>query len=353
MFTIQNRCTQARRLAAGVAASVLLVSVASGCSAGERSADANGPRIGFSLPMLNAPFYQVQVGLTEDSAHAQGMELLQTTDANQDPGKQITDIRNLISAGAQGLLVTPRDSNAIAPALEYAASKDVPVVAVDQGAANGEVAITVRADNVGMAQIACKALGDAIGGQGKVLELQGDLVNVNGRDRAEGFENCIRENYPGIEVIARPTKWLQANAASAAQTVLTANPDVKGIYMASDSIMVSAVLSVLQQLGLDAKVGEEGHVYVIGIDGAPEALDEIRASRMDATVSQPLDQYARLSVDYLKRAMNGEKFAAGPTDHDSEIRQEGPNLTDFLTAPLVTMDNVDDPNLWANQQGVR
>ena len=48
--------------------------------------------------------------------------------------------------------------------------------------------------------------------------------------------------------------------------------------MASDSIMLSAVLSVLHQVGLDAKVGEEGHVYVIGIDGAPEALDEIRAS---------------------------------------------------------------------------
>ena len=69
--------------------------------------------------------------------------------------------------------MTPRDSNAIGPALEYAGTKDVPVVAVDQGAANGEVAITVRADNVRMAQIACKALGDAIGGQGKVLELPG------------------------------------------------------------------------------------------------------------------------------------------------------------------------------------
>ena len=54
---------------------------------------------------------------------------------------------------------------------------------------------------------------------------------------------------------------------------------------------------------------------------------------------------------YLKEAINGKKFAPGPTDHDSNIVEVAPGvLEDQLAAPLVTKENVDDKSFWGNQQ---
>ena len=71
---------------------------------------------------------------------------------------------------------------------------------------------------------------------------------------------------------------------------------------------------------------------------------------IDATVSQPADLYAKYGIMYLKQAMDGKTFAAGPTDHDSTIVEVRPGvLEDQLAAPLVTKENVDDKSFWANQ----
>lgn len=347
-----------RKLMVALAAALVMVLALAACGGGEDTVGAqdNGSSLtaGMSMPFLGSPFYAVQVDLTQEAAEEADIKMLQPTDANSDAGKQITDMRNLISGGANGLLVTPRDSDAIVPALDYAEQQGVPVVSMDQGPSRGKVAITVRANNLDMAESVCWEVGEALGGEGKILELQGDLLNVNGRDRTNGFEDCMREKFPDVEVVARPTKWEQQAAADATENVLTAEPDVEAIYMASDSIMLPAVLQVLKRLGKDAKVGEEGHIFLAGIDGDPFALQQIREDALDVTVSQPLDLYAELGVDYLARAAQGETFEAGPTDHDSEIVEDpSGNLTDLLPAPVVTKKNVDAPELWGNQRGAR
>jgi hypothetical protein len=52
---------------------------------------------------------------------------------------------------------------------------------------------------------------------------------------------------------------------------------------------------------------------------------------------------------YLKQAIEGKTFVAGPTDHDSIIVEVAPGvLEDQLAAPLVTRENVDDKAFWGN-----
>jgi hypothetical protein len=53
---------------------------------------------------------------------------------------------------------------------------------------------------------------------------------------------------------------------------------------------------------------------------------------------------------YLKEAIDGKTFKAGPTDHNSTILEVAPGvLEDQLAAPLVTKSNVDDKSFWGNQ----
>jgi ABC-type sugar transport system substrate-binding protein len=325
---------------ASVGATALLAGMAG-------SANAAGETIGYSAPFLMAQFEVVLQDQTVADAKAAGLNVLSPTNADQDSGKQITDIQNLIGAGAKGLIVVANDSKAIIPALDLAASKNVPVVSIDIGPDGGKLYAIVRTDNIGMGVIACNDMAKAIGDTGKVLSLQGSAASINGRERSQGFHDCMTKDHPNIQLIERPTDWDAAKQAAALQTVLGANPDLKGIFQQSDYAL-SATLNVLKQSGHDAKVGEPGHIYDISIDAGPQSLALVRSGDLDAEISQPLDGYAKYGVQYLLDALAGKELKLGKTDHGSEVVEFNGNKMDLLPAVLVTKANVDDKSLWGN-----
>lgn len=330
-----------------VRGTVIPAAVAVVCLAGQ-GLRAESFTLGYSVGFLTDPFQAIQVDLTMAEAEQAGLKTLPVANANGDAGKQITDMQNLIAQGAQGIILVPTDSDAIVPALKRAESASVPVVAIDIGPAGGKVAMIVRADNTRMGQDACMALGEALGGKGTVLSLMGDQATTNGRDRTTGFNECMKANFAEMTVIEQPTYWKTDRATSAAQTVVTATPDLKGIYMQSDSVMLAGVLNVLKSADRAKPVGDPDHVFLVSIDGTPFALEKIRSGELDAAISQPLDLYVKHGVAYLRDAVAGKSFAEGPTDHDSRIEMFNGNAMDLLPAPKVTKANVDDESLWGN-----
>ena len=79
-----------------------------------------------------------------------------------------------------------------------------------------------------MGRIACTDMAKAIGDKGKVLSLQGAFASINGRERSEGFHDCMTKEHPNIELIERPTDWDATKQAAALQTVLAAEPGSQG-----------------------------------------------------------------------------------------------------------------------------
>ncbi|GGX83323.1 hypothetical protein GCM10010515_58600 [Streptomyces fructofermentans] len=215
----------------------------------------------------------------------------------------------------------------------------------------GKVAMVVRADNVAYGKKACAYLGDGIT-SGKVVQIMGDLASVNGRDRSEAFRDCVKEKYPKLKVLEIPAKWESDTAASKLDTLLNAHLDIKGIYLQAGGVYLAPTLQTLKSKGLLKKAGEKGHITIVSNDGIPQEYDAIRKGQIDATVSQPADLYAKYGMYYIKAAMAGKTFEPGPTDHGSEIVElPGGILEDQLPAPLVTTENVDDPELWGNTVG--
>jgi len=304
--------------------------------------------LGYSVGFLQDPFQVIQVDKTLEAAKKDGLKTLPVANANGDPGKQIADFHNLIAEGAQGIIFVARDSDAIVPALDFAASKNIPAVSIDMGPAGGKAAMVVRADNIRMGADACKQMGTALGGKGTVLSLMGDQATLNGRDRTSGFINCMKKDFPDIKVIEQPTYWHADKAASIAQTIVTTTPNLGGIYMQSDAVMLPGVLNVLKTAGKLEKVGDPKHIYLVTIDGTPFALQKIREGLVDTVISQPLDLYVKYGLYYLRGAVDGKTFATGPTDHDSRIEIFNGNPMDLLPAPIVTKENVDDAKLWGN-----
>ncbi|WP_230396143.1 sugar ABC transporter substrate-binding protein [Streptomyces blattellae] len=350
MVRISPRAVRAAAVA--VCGALVLTACGSTEDSGSGSAGADGSgKVGVILPLLTSPFWQSYNDYVPKMAESEGVDALKTVNSNSDPSQQITDINNQLNQGVKGLVVAPLDSAAIEAGLDQAERKNVPVVAVDVAPEKGKVAMVVRANNVAYGEKACEYLGQQVP-SGKVVQIMGDLASVNGRDRSEAFRDCIKKNYPDLTVLEIPADWESDTAASKLDTLLNANPDIKGIYLQAGGVYLAPTLQTLRSKGMLKKTGEEGHITIVSNDGIPQEYDAIRKGEIDATVSQPADLYAKYGMYYIKAAMEGKTFEPGPTDHGSEIvKLPSGILEDQLPAPLVTKDNVDDPELWGNTVG--
>lgn len=346
----RTRMPRAVRAAAAVAcASLALAACGSTKDAASSGGEGGGEgEVGVILPLLTSPFWQSYNDYVPKMAKSEDVDAMKTVNSNSDPSQQITDINNQLNQGVKGLVVAPLDSAAVSAGLDQAERRGVPVVAVDVAPEKGKVAMVVRADNVAYGEKACDYLGKKVT-SGKVVQIMGDLASVNGRERSKAFRDCARKKYPKLTVLEIPAKWESDTAASKLDTLLNSDPDIKGIYLQAGGVYLAPTLQTLKSKGMLKKAGEKGHITVISNDGIPQEFDAIREGQIDATVSQPADAYAKYGMYYIKAAMNGKKFAPGPTDHGSEIvRLPSGNLEDQLPAPLVTKENVDDSELWGN-----
>ncbi|WP_411120172.1 sugar ABC transporter substrate-binding protein [Streptomyces sp. 058-1L] len=349
------------RIRASVLSAVSLLSAVallSACGGGTSTPSAgDAALVGVDYPRSDTDFWNSYIKYTPEYAKEFGLSL-KTTNSQNEVAKLTANAQTFISQGVKGLAMAPQDTAAIAPTLAQLEAKKISVVTVDTRPDSGNVAMVVRADNRAYGEKSCQFLGTKLQGKGKVVMLQGGLDSINGRDRTEAFNACMKKNYPGIKVFGEATNWDGAVAAQKLQTRLTAHPDIKGVYMQS-SFALSGTLQVLKQKKLLVPPTDKKHVFVVSNDGIPQELKSIAEGKIDATVSQPADLYAKYALHYLKEAMAGKTFKPGRTDHGSNIIQvrEG-LLEDQLPAPLVTADGgtyggvpslkSNDTSLWGN-----
>jgi len=332
-------------------AAVLIMSVAACANDKNTTAGSGGnPPIGVDLPRADSDFWNSYAKYVPKFATELGINMMPPTNSQNDVSKLVANTQALVSQGAKAIVMAPQDTGAIASTLTTLASKKIPVVSVDTRPDKGKVFMVVRADNRAYGEKACEFLGQKLNGSGKVIEFQGSLSSINGRDRSEAFADCMKSKFPGITVFAEPTEWEGAKAAAALQTRLAQHPDIKGIYMQAGGVFLAPTLQVLKSKGLLVPPTDAKHIFVVSNDGIPQEYESIRKGEIDATVSQPADLYAKYALFYAKAAVDGKTFQAGPTDHHSTIVDVGNGtLEDQLAAPLVTKDNVDDKTLWGNQ----
>ena len=315
-------------------------SSAAASSAAPASSAAGGdtPVIGVDQPRSDSDFWSAYAKYIPQMATTVGVSL-QNTASDNDANKLKSNVDTLITKGVKGLVIAPQDTAAVAPALADAAKANIPVVSVDTRPDTGKVFMVVRADNRAYGTNACTFLGEKLANKGIVVEFQGDLASINGRDRSDAFASCMKANYPGIKVDAIPTEWSGDKAASGLQDALVKYGTINGIYMQAGGVFLQPTLALLKRENKLVPAGQPGHITIISNDGIAAELEAIGNGQIDATVSQPADAYAKWALFYAKAAADGKTFAPGKTDHDSTIIKT-PNglLEDQLPAPVVTKD---------------
>jgi simple sugar transport system substrate-binding protein/ribose transport system substrate-binding protein len=330
---------------------VVGVTVVTGCSSATSSGGTGG-QIGLDLPRSDSDFWNAYAKYVPAKAKSLGVDLMPTTNSQNDTAKLAGNVQALVAQGAKAIVIAPQDTGAVTSTLTMLANKKIPVVSVDTRPDKGKVYMVVRADNVAYGTKSCQFLGQQLHGSGAVVEFEGALNSINGRDRSQAFGDCMAQKFPGITVYAEPTNWDGPTAAGDLQTVLTQHPNVNGIYMQAGGVFLAPTLQVLKSKGKLVPAGQPGHISIVSNDGIPQEFAAIRAGQIDATVAQPADLYAQYALYYAQAALAGKTFKPGPTDHGSTIVSVGNgNLEDQLPAPLVTKSTVDDKSLWGNQMG--
>ena len=136
---------------------------------------------------------------------------------NTDAAGQLEDIRSLISAGVNAIVVNPADYDALNPALQEAADAGIVVVAVDAPVSQ-PTAYNLSNDQEQYAYLGATWLFEQLGGEGNVVEMRGIPGHPADTDRHTGFQRALAE-HPGITVVKEvSTNWDPATGRSEGHT---------------------------------------------------------------------------------------------------------------------------------------
>lgn len=203
---------------------------------------AAGPfTIGVSNTLVGNSWREQMICAVQAEAEASGIvDEVIVASRNAGPTEQISDIQNLISQGADAIIVNPSDREALDSVIDAAAEQGIVVVAVDQ-AVTSENAYVVTNDQVAVGRLGGEWLFEQMGGEGDVLYMRGiDGVPADD-DRHQGFQEAL-EQYPDINVVSEVfTGWDYSTGGQQALDVFSTR-EVDGVWTSgTDYTVVNAM----------------------------------------------------------------------------------------------------------------
>jgi ribose transport system substrate-binding protein len=281
---------------------VLACALAAGCSEGDPvSTQRGGPgasvkTIGLMVQDLSNPFFQSMANGVKAGAEKIGATV-NVQDGRQDLGAQNEQIDAFIQQQIDVLLINAVDSDGIGPAVERAKEAGIKVVAIDVAARGAEAQVTL--DNTAAGNLACTYLADQIGGAGDILLINGTPIS-SVQDRVTGCKQALQK-YPQIKIVSEQNGDNgRAKALTIATDMLTANPNVKGIFGINDPTALGATLAA-QQAGINGLV-------IVGVDASPEAVAELQKpdSMFKATAAQDPNTQGGIALEMAQKLFAGE-----------------------------------------------
>ncbi|GIG27253.1 substrate-binding domain-containing protein [Cellulomonas denverensis] len=184
-----------------------------------------------------------------------GIEVVAVTDANFDPGQQVSDIETVMAKNPDIIVSIPTDPVATAAAYQAAADAGIKLVFMDNVPdgleAGTDYVSMVSADNYGNGVVSAHLMAKSLGGAGKIAVIYHEADFFVTQQRYDGFMTTIEEQYPDIEVvtergIAGPD--FAGDAQKVADALLTQNADLDGIWAVWD-VPAEGVMAAARSAG--------------------------------------------------------------------------------------------------------
>ena len=257
-------------------------------------------------------------------------------DAASSAEQQLTDVENLISQGADVIVILAQDTQAILPAVESAAAQGIPVIAYDR-LIEDERALYLTFDNIGVGRIMAEVLFEQVS-EGNFAIIKGNGSDANSDFLREGMEEVIGDAVAAgdITIVCEEytDDWLAEVAQETMEQCLTqANNDIQAALVENDG-MAGGVVAALEAQGL------AGTVPVTGQDGDAAALNRVALGTQLVSVWKDARILGQIAGEAALALAGGAELA----DIQDVIEFESPGGNTMITILLdptpITMDNL-------------
>lgn len=196
-----------------------------------------------------------------------------------DSSRQIQIVESMINRRLAGIVLAPVDRKALVGVVERAADLGIPVSIFDSGIDTERRISYVATDNMEAGRMAARRLGEILGGKGKVGIIGFMPGSASTMEREDGFQGEMRQRFTGAEIVGLQFGMAdRAKAMAATENLLTAHPDLAGLYADNESSTSGAVQAL--------KIRGNRKVKFVAMDASDQLIEDLRAGWIDSLVVQ-------------------------------------------------------------------
>ncbi|MDH2327142.1 sugar ABC transporter substrate-binding protein [Cereibacter sp. SYSU M97828] len=267
--------------------------------------------IGVSMAVFDDNFLTVlRNGMIDHAATLDGVEL-QVEDAQNDVGKQLSQVQNFIAGGVDAIIVNPVDTDATVAISQAASNAGIPLVYVNRQPVNVDelpenqafVASDEKESGTLQTQEVCRLLKEKGTTEASIVVIMGELSNQAARMRTQDIKDVIATPECSFMTIVeeQTANWSRTQGADLMTNWLSAGVSFDAVISNNDEMAIGAIQS-LKSSGLSMD-----DVIVAGIDGTQDALASMAAGDLDLSVFQNASGQGHGAVDAALSLSRGEK----------------------------------------------
>jgi ribose transport system substrate-binding protein len=236
--------------------------------------------------------------------------------------KQINIFENMLAMGVNAVVLAACDENALNGPVDRAVARGIPIVTIDSGVTTNSPLSFVATDNEAGAEIAADTLVALIGGSGKVGLIPFVSGAATSEMRERGFRRGLAKHPEAVLAAVQYSQSDEATGMRVTEDMLTANPDIEGIFAANEAGCIGAARAIVGH-------GAAGRVRLVCFDAAEEQITALIEGVADALIVQNPYMMGYEGVRAAVMAMNGETV---PERIDTGVT-------------VVTRDNLNTPEV--------
>lgn len=308
-----------KRLISFLATGVVALGVVSSAVAQENPFGSPPWTIGFSQDSMDHPWraYMVTSAEAQSKKYPDLIKEFIFTDAGGSNEKQIADVEDLIARGVDLIMMSPREAQALVPAVEAIKKARIPLVVLDREVVGEDYKVFIGGNNLQIGDELGKFTKAQVGDSFSYLELEGIPGATPTIQRHEGFTAQIEGKATRLD--AQPANYDLAPAIPIVEDWLTRYRGKFQVIYAHNDPMILGAINVLKEAGY-----QPGDVFLVGVDGQREAFEAIKDGWLQATAIYATG--GALGLDMAVRVLKGQKVP-------KRIITE---------TPVITKDNVAD-----------
>ena len=265
------------------------------------------------VPKVAVPFFDDCNTGAQKAADALGIKYQWVVPQNTQGSTQVKIIEDLIARHVDGIAISVNEPKSVQGIIKQAVDAGIKVVTFDSDSAKSGRSMYIGTINEQAGVTMGKAMAEAIGGEGKVAIVTGQLGASNLNERIVGVKKAL-EAYPKITIAATEgTEDDLAKGVSVSEALLRANPDLKGIFGISQ-VGGPAVAKVLAEKEF---ADRKGAVKVFAFDDLPDTIRGVKDGFINGVMVQRPVTMGKLAVENLVAQINGEETS--PKDIDTGV----------------------------------